>query len=150
VALPLIDEHELDVNAPPEAVWDALTRWTSHDWSPGARHFAALLGTEQTAVSGDPGAVGSTLPGFEVVRARPPAELALRGRHRFSDYSLDFEVGESGDGRSSLRAVTHAAFPGLRGQLYKTAVIRSHAHVLATKRILRSVARRAERATMKS
>jgi hypothetical protein len=147
VALPLIDEHELDVDAPPAAVWEALTRWTSRP-SSGASRFAGLLGCEQTQVGGDPGAAGSTFPGFEVARSQPPRELALRGSHRFSDYTLDFEVGESGDGRSSLRAITHASFPGLKGQLYKTAVIRSRAHVLMTKRLIQSVARRAERATI--
>jgi hypothetical protein len=149
VDLPLIDEHEVDVDAQPRAIWEALTHWIGHGWSPGASRFAGLLGCEQTRLRGEPGAAGSTLPGFEVSRSQPPRELGLRGSHRFSDYALDFEIGERGDGRSSLRAVTHAAFPGLKGQLYKTAVIRSRAHVVLTRRILHSVARRAERATMR-
>jgi polyketide cyclase/dehydrase/lipid transport protein len=149
VDLPLIDKHEIKVDAPPAAIWEALTDWISRGWSPRASRFAGLLGSEQVRVSGEPGVAGSTFPGFEVVRAQPPRELALHGRHRFSEYTLDFEVSGNGDG-SSLSAVTHAAFPGLRGQLYKTAVIRSRAHVVLTRRILRSVARRAERATMRS
>ena len=147
--LPLIDEHEIDVAAEPAATWEALTHWASRP-SSGASRFAGLLGCEQTQVGGDPGAAGSTFPGFEVARSQPPRELALRGSHRFSDYTLDFEVRDSANGGSSLRAITHASFPGLRGQLYKTAVIRSRAHVFFTKRIIRSVAQRAERATIRS
>ena len=83
-----------------------------------------------------------------MARSDPPLELALEGGHRFSDYRLDFQVEDLGDSRSLLRATTHAAFPGLKGELYKTAVIRSRAHVLATRSILHAVARRAERATL--
>jgi hypothetical protein len=142
--LPFIDEHATDVEAPPAATWEALTASSA-----GAGHLptavAQALGCEQTRVAGSPGAVGSTVPGFRVVRAQPPRELALEGRHRFSRYRLTFRVDELAHSRSRLRAETRALFPGLRGSLYRTAVIGTRGHVLATTRILRAIRRRAER-----
>jgi hypothetical protein len=145
VDLPRIDAHTVEVDAPPSAIWEALIAWISRGSSSQSRtRFARLLGCDPLEVSGDPGQTGSTFPGFRVARSDPPRALALEGGHRFSDYTLDFQVEDDGDGRSLLRATTHAAFPGVKGQLYKTAVIRSRAHVLATKSILQAVARRAE------
>jgi hypothetical protein len=59
----------------------------------------------------------------------------LRGRHRFSDYSLTFVV----DGER-VRALTHAAFPGVLGRLYRAAVIGSGGHRIVVKRLLRKIA----------
>jgi hypothetical protein len=42
-----------------------------------------------------------------------------------------------------LRAQTHAAFPGIVGQLYRAAVIGSGAHRLVVRRLLSRVARAA-------
>lgn len=148
--LPSIDLHRVEVNAPQDSTWKALTEWSSRGGSdPRKVNFARLLGCESVKVSGEPGAAGSTVPGFRVARSAPPRELDLEGRHRFSTYTLDFRVEDLDGDRSLLSARTHAAFPGIKGQIYKTAVIRSRAHVLATKRILHSVARRAESATLK-
>ena len=147
--LPRIDAHAVEVEAPAAVTWRALIDWIARGSSNGGwTRFAQLLGCDPLQVSGQPGEPGSTFPGFRVARSDPPHQLALEGGHRFSDYSLDFELSEHGDGRSLLTATTHAAFPGLKGQLYKTAVIRSRAHVLATKRLLDGVAQRAERATL--
>ena len=144
--LPRIDVHSAQVQAPAAAIWEALIHWTSRGWSNGTNaRFARLLGCDDLEASGEPGRTGSTFPGFRVARSEPPRALGLVGAHRFSQYTLDFQIEDIGDGRSVLSATTHASFPGLRGQLYKTAVIRSRTHVLATKRILDSVARRAER-----
>lgn len=143
--LPRIDVHRAEVEAPPEITWEALTDWIARGWSrPSRVRFASLLGCDQVKVSGSPGQAGSTFPGFRVVRADPPRELALEGGHRFSDYRLDFEVEPLGENRSLLSATTHAAFPGLKGRLYKTLVIGSRAHVLVTKRMLKAVGGRAE------
>jgi hypothetical protein len=76
------------------------------------------------------------VPGFRVVEAEPCRRLALRGRHRFSNYALTFVL--DGD---RLRAQTHAAFPGVLGRLYRAAVIGSGGHRLVTRRLLRQVAR---------
>lgn len=146
MGLPSIDTHSAQVDAPAADTWEALIDWASRS-SPNRTNarFARLLGCESVEVSGEPGRTGSTFPGFRVVRSEPPKELDLTGGHRFSTYSLDFRVEDLEGERSLLSATTHAAFPGIMGELYKTAVIRSRAHVLATKRILRSVAGRAER-----
>ena len=144
MGLPRIDEHTVEVEASPEATWRALVDWIE-DSSHGRRRtqFARALGCDPAQASGAPGDQGSTLPGFRVARSVPPRELALEGGHRFSEYSLRFDI-EGQDGLSLCTATTHAAFPGLSGQLYKTAVIRSRAHRLLTKRLLDGLARRAE------
>ena len=151
MGLPRIDEHSTEVEAAPAATWRALIAGVPGALSDGgSARFARVLGCDPLHVSGEPGEPGSTFPGFRVIRSDPPRELALEGSHRFSDYTLDFRVEGLGDNRSRLIATTHAAFPGVKGQLYKSAVIRSRAHVLATKRLLRSVGRRAERETLGS
>lgn len=150
MTLPLIDIRREEVDAPTAATWEALVERSPDGGSNRAGPlFARLLGCDSVEVSGEPGATGSTVPGFRVTRSQPPRELSLAGKHRFSEYTLDFRIDDHGDGGSVLSAITHAAFPGLKGQLYKTAVIRSRAHVLATKRMLRSIARRTERARLK-
>lgn len=147
--LPRIDAHTVEVEAPPAVTWEALTDWMSSGSSrQGTVRFARMLGCDQLEVSGKPGQSGSTIPGFRVALADPPRELALEGGHRFSQYTLNFQVEDRDNGRSLLSATTHAAFPGFKGQLYKTVVIRSRAHVLLTKGLLKSVAQRAERATL--
>jgi hypothetical protein len=147
--LPQIDAHTTEVDAPAAVAWQALIDWITRGSSdPRRARFARMLGCDPVVVSGHPGQTGSTFPGFRVAHSDPPQELALEGGHRFSDYKLDFHIEDLGNGRSMLTATTHAAFPGLKGQLYKSAVIRSRAHVLVTKRLLQSVARRAERATL--
>lgn len=144
--LPSIDTHREQVNAPAADTWEALIAWAARGWSNSTNaRFARLLGCEPAEVSGETGAVGSSIPGFRVASSEPPHMLGLAGGHHFSTYTLDFRIEDRGED-SLLSATTHAAFPGLKGQLYKTAVIRSRAHILFTKRILRTVARRAERA----
>jgi hypothetical protein len=91
------------------------------------------------------GDIGSTLPGFVVARAIPPVTLALEGEHRFSRYALIFRIDRLANGGSRLRAETRAEFPGTRGRLYRALVIGTRGHVLAVRRILRAVRRRAER-----
>jgi hypothetical protein len=80
-----------------------------------------------------------------VARSEPPREIALEGSHRFSRYRLAFEI-EPAESGSRIRAVTHAEFPGIRGALYRAMVVGSGGHRIVTTRILRSIARRAERA----
>jgi hypothetical protein len=72
--------------------------------------------------------------------------VVLAGRHRFSRYELTLLIeSEAGGSRSTLRAQTNAAFPGLHGRLYRLAVIGTRAHVVATRGILQTFKRRAER-----
>ena len=114
VDLPYVDTHQLGVAAPPEVVWTA------------ARSYAD----------------GLTGRFFTVDRSEPPTEVSLTGRHPFSRYRLDFTVVPAGE-RALLSAVTHAAFPGLHGRVYRMLVISSGAHERLTRRMLRSIAARA-------
>jgi hypothetical protein len=101
--------------------------------------FAPALGCDPAEASATfAGAPGETVPGFRVIEAVPGQRLALRGRHRFSDYALTFVI-EGGQ----LRAESDAAFPGVLGLLYRTAVIGTGAHRIVTRGLLRQVARAA-------
>lgn len=145
-ALPFLDEHGVEVAAPPEVVWELLCRVAEGSFSsPFAARFARLVGCETTVASGPrPLAEGSTIIGFTVARAEPGYQLALAGRHRYSDYALVFHLAGSGSG-TRLRAETRARFPGAAGRLYRAAVIGTRGHVLVTMRLLTAVTRRAER-----
>ena len=69
-------------------------------------------------------------------RARSSACPAATG---FSRYLLVFELADAGDGSTEVSARTFADFPGVRGRVYQTLVIGSHAHVLAVRGMLRSI-----------
>ncbi len=145
-ALPFVDEHGVEVAAAPDVVWESLCRVAERSFaSPVAARMARLVGCESTTSSGPrPLAKDSTIPGFVVSRAEPGSELALVGRHRYSEYALVFRLAGS-DGTTRLRAETWARFPGGTGRLYRAAVIGTRGHVLLTMRILAAVKRRAER-----
>jgi hypothetical protein len=141
--LPFVDEHSMEIDAPPERVWEAVLAVSSGSFGDSrAGLFARAVGCEDTEVRGEAGAEGSTIVGFRVATSRPPHELALAGRHRFSEYRLTFLVDRLDDGRSRVRAQTHARFPGLHGRLYRAAVIGSGAHVRVMRRLLARVAER--------
>jgi len=145
--LPHVDEHALVVEAGREPTWLALQKVVEAAVSAaGAPRFARALGCADTAASGPrPLQAGSTLPGFHVSAAAAPVALALAGSHRFSDYALIFRLDALGAGRTRVRAETRAEFPGLKGGIYRTLVIRTRMHVLVTRRILTGVKRNAER-----
>lgn len=145
--LPFVDEHARDVAAPPEATWDALVAALPRAFGgASASRYARWVGADPAAPEGAFPGAASALPGFRVREAAPPRALALEGRHRFSDYALTFLLEPLEDGaRTRLRAQTHAAFPGAAGRLYRVAVIGSRGHVLLLRRLMASVARRAER-----
>jgi hypothetical protein len=145
-ALPHIDEHSVYIAASPDRVWEALVATTagtgrSRLGPPLARRLHCL--TSET--SGEPGQIGSTIPGFIVARSVAPAVLALMGEHRFSRYALIFCAADTAAGPVRLSAETRAEFPGVRGSVYRTLVIRTGAHDAVTKAILRKVRRQAER-----
>jgi hypothetical protein len=145
--LPHVDEHAAIVAADRATTWEALLRVVEGTVSAGgASRFASVLGCADTEASGPrPLAPGSTVPGFHVSVADAPAELALEGSHRFSRYALVFRLDELDGGRTRLRAETRAEFPGLKGGVYRGLVIGTRMHVLATRRILGTTKRRAER-----
>ncbi|HEX6954448.1 MAG TPA: NUDIX domain-containing protein [Agromyces sp.] len=140
--LPHLDDHAVDIDAPADAVWAALERVVE---SLGAPRFARLLGCDDTEASGPrPIAEQSVVPGFHVTAADRPSELALAGRHRFSDYELVFRIDELGPGRTRLRAETRARFPGRLGSAYRMVLTGTGAHVRATREMLARVRRTAE------
>jgi hypothetical protein len=142
-SLPFIDEHSTTIVATPDEVWDALIEVTAD--TAGAGRLARALGCAQTERSGEPGQIGSTIPGFVITRAIRPAVLALMGEHRFSRYALVFTSIDTPTGLVELRAESRAEFPGRSGTAYRALVIGTRGHVLATSALLRAIRRRAER-----
>lgn len=149
--LPYVDEHSRQIAAPAEEVWPALldTLRQGLPYVPG--WLAAAWGLDHRSRSGSweqDVAVGDTLPGFAAAEIEPGRVLTLRGRHRFSDYELRFELEPFAAGGTVLRAITHAAFPGLKGRLYRALVIESGGHRIAVGRILGAVGSRARGSTL--
>lgn len=144
--LPYVDQHATEIVADVEAVWEALLRVAEGSFSPAATgRIARALGCADVRASGPrPLAVGSAFPGFHVKAAERPGELALVGSHRFSAYALTFRLDVLDETRTRLRAETRAKFPGVKGSLYRTLVIRTRGHVLVTRRLLRAIKQRAE------
>lgn len=126
-----IDEHAIRIDAPRDRVWASL------------RHYvdAVLRSAERSPLGTVLGA--SPRAGFAVDGVDPEQRLSLAGKHRFSRYELVFELAETGDGGTQLRAQTYADFPGLRGRIYRALVIGTRGHVVVTNHLLRSVKRRA-------
>jgi hypothetical protein len=133
--LPYVDEHSVEVRAPRDLVWHALDDYVHGSVGISDRHpLGVVLGTRPRS-------------GFAVAATVPGEQVALEGRHRFSVYRLVFDVADGpSPGMTTLRATTLAAFPGPHGRAYRLLVISSRAHVVATTRMLRVVARRAEAA----
>ena len=145
-SLPFVDVHSVTVVATPEETWGAMLATVAESIAnrPGPR-VARLLGCVHTERSGQPGAIGSTLPGFVVARSIRPAVLALLGEHRFSRYALILRIAETPLDPVVLSAETRAEFPGTRGSAYRGLVIGTRGHRLAIETMLRTVRRRAER-----
>ncbi len=150
--LPYIDEHAITIDAAVDAVWPILSARIDQAFSHGpVAAFAGAVGCESRAASGPrPLAVGSTVPGFRVATAEPLRKLVLRGRHRFSIYALTFRLQTVGEDRTRIAAETRAAFPGLRGRIYRLFVISTGGHVVAVRKVLSDVKRRAEEPTSSS
>ena len=144
-ALPWIDEHTVVIDATVPGVWRALEMTLDRSFTnKPASVYARLVGCREYGARGPrPLAVGSTIPGFRVVRAIPDAELVLDGRHRFSNYALTFRLEAIGPHSTGLRAETRAAFPGATGAVYRALVIGTRGHVVGVRHLLSTVQRRA-------
>jgi hypothetical protein len=71
-ALPFLDEHGVEIAAPPEVVWESLCRVSEGSFSsPRAARFARLVGCEETAP------VGIAIPNTRSSSTSSPTE---RGR----------------------------------------------------------------------
>ena len=114
--LPYIDEHAISVPADRDATWRGLL----------------------TVMCRDPRDPATVPPGFVLDEAIPGERLALKGRHPFSIYQLIFELADSGIG-TDVRAITLAAFPGLKGTVYRALVIGSGGHKVVVRRMLRRI-----------
>jgi len=147
-ALAPIDEHEADVAAAPEDVWDAVLDMLRGTFGGRGTHtFARLLGCQPLDAAGwDQPGVGTTVTGFRVVDAEAPGLVVVEGNHRFSRYGIAFRIEPTGAG-ARLRIESRGDFPGLHGRLYRLAVIGSRGHVLAVRRMLRDIGSGAERRT---
>jgi hypothetical protein len=148
--LPLLDSHSVVVPEGDAAAWRGIVRLVSFRMSsPAAARYARLVGCVPAVAGGPrPVDVGSTVPGFEVTTFEPGHELVVGGRHHFARYELVFRVSAavntSTDGASAtVAAETRAEFPGRLGRLYRLLVIGTRFHVIAVRRMLRSVAREA-------
>jgi hypothetical protein len=127
--LPYIDEHTVRIDAPRALAWSALRRYVDTLLRSTERNpLVALLAAEPRA-------------GFRIAESIEHRQLSLVGRHRFSRYQLVFELDDLPEGDTRLRARTYAAFPGLHGRIYRTLVIGTRLHVVATNLMLRSIRR---------
>jgi hypothetical protein len=145
-ALPWVDDHATEIAAAPAVVWPALLRTVERMTAGGAApRYARAVGCADTEAGGPrPLELGSSLPGFHVAELIPGRRLVLAGSHHFSDYELVFSLEPAAGERTRVVAETRAEFPGLKGRVYRALVIGTRMHVLVTRRVLRSVARRAE------
>jgi hypothetical protein len=138
--LPFIDAHSVAVDVPPERAWDAIVRMLPSFGGPAGPVFARLVGCADVSRPEPGPGIPSSIVGFRVAEAVRPSVVTLQGQHRFSRYELRFVI-EPG----VVRAETRAAFPGLAGRLYKTAVISTGVHVVAVRRMLAAIRRGSER-----
>jgi hypothetical protein len=144
--LPHIDEHAVHVGAEPDRVWQAVLDTFHRSGSARVRLLATALGAEPSSTSGWDGdsAQGATVPGFAVTKAERPSRIVLRGRHRFAEYAVVVRIDSAREG-SVCRLESRGAFPGPHGAVYRFLVVGTRGHVVAVRRLLESIRRRAER-----
>ena len=127
--LPFIDEHSVVVPHTRAEVWASVERAATQSLSRRDRNLVDVLW-------------GTTSPGgFRVHLREPQDRITLDGSHRFSRYRLVLVLHDAGDAGTRLSALTYAAFDGAHGHLYRFIVISSRLHVVATRALLRRIAR---------
>ena len=144
--LPSVDERTTDIAVPAEQVWDALVATLPAALGVrGSARVARVLGSDTHELTGESAKPGSTLPGFEVLHARPPSLLVLTGQHHFARYELVFRIEAVGQARTRLNASTLAHFPRAHGRAWHLLFVRSGGYGAAVGTLLGAVRRRAER-----
>jgi hypothetical protein len=126
MTLPLLDAHTATVEAPRPVVWEAV------------RRYAASLAESDHGLLGR--ALG-TVPasGFALDGATEGQEVALTGRHRFARYRLVFVLRDATGDATDLTVQSFADFRGLYGRVYRGLLIGTRGHVLAVRRMLRTI-----------
>jgi hypothetical protein len=146
--LPRIDAHGVTCLAAPEVAFDALWHVVRRSFDGrAASTYARAVRCEPSASSATstPVVGSTTLVGFAVTAVERPSTLTIAGRHHFARYELAFRVEPAHGGGSRIEATTYADFPGRLGALYRALVLGTRIHVLVTRRMLRGVARAADR-----
>jgi hypothetical protein len=119
--LPYIDEHAITVPADRATTWHAVLRTICSN-------------------PADP----ETVPfGFVLDVAEQPDRFACKGRHWFSVYKLIFLLSDDPAGGTRVVAQTWAAFPGIKGMIYRALVIGSGGHRVVVRIMLRRIAAQA-------
>ena len=146
--LPYIDEHTTDIAADAADVWPELLEGIERSFShrgggalrPGdrlRRHDRRRTATIRSRARPSPASASTALdPAVRAGARGPPPVLVLRvvlPRSR-----------RSGSARPRLHAETRAAFPGSAGRAYRLLVIGTGGHVVAVRRLLSGITRRAE------
>ena len=144
-ALPVIDEHAVDVRADAERVCDAVLETFRDSGSRATRVLTAVLGGAPGSTQGWDGesVQGATVPGFAVAQLDRPGLVVLSGRHRFSQYAIVVRIDPTATG-SRCRLESRGTFPGPLGAVYRTLVVGTRGHVVAVRSLLTSIRRRAE------
>lgn len=88
----------------------------------------------------DPDDPATVPPGFALGGATAPRRFVLKGRHPFAIYRWVFELDDLGAQRTRVRSQTWAAFPRLRGKIYRALVIGTGAHRVVVRLVLRRIA----------
>ena len=145
-----LDTHSTEIAASAGAVWEALAVVMLAELSrPPAQVVAVVTGVRHRFQGPPFPEVGARIPGFRVAISNREKRLRLEGRHRFSEYALDFRLVTTAEG-TRLSATTHAIFPGRSGALYRWVLLRSGGHRFVVKRLLRLVRDRAEKVASSS
>jgi hypothetical protein len=129
IGLPYLDRHWVVIGASRAQAWLALRTYATHglgiaDTNP----LGSLLATHPRS-------------GFEITIEQPPRQLVVRGRHRFAEYAIVFELRASNSTSTQLNAYSYARFIGVAGAVYRRLVLGTRLHALATDHMLRVVRR---------
>jgi hypothetical protein len=128
MSLPLLDEHSATIQASRSAVWPAVRRYAHGLARSDHAVLDRVLGTEPRS-------------GFELAEEVEGQRVVLTGRHRFARYRLVFQLNAESSSATKVSVLSFAAFPGIRGRIYRGLLMGTRGHVLAVRRMLRTIQR---------